>query len=165
MEGQHLYNLSLKWTGNKGVGTESYRSYERSYSITIDGKLDLLGSSDPKFRGDKTKHNPEELLLAALSSCHMLSYLHLCSDAGVVVVDYSDHATGIMVETQDGGGHFKEAILKPIVTVTESSMVEKANELHKKANQVCFIANSVNFPVKHKCICQVLGSTLSDEIL
>lgn len=159
MAGHHHYNLSLKWTGNKGEGTVNYRSYERSYSINIEKKAEILGSSDPKFRGDKTKHNPEELLLAALSSCHMLAYLHLCSEAGVVVVEYTDNATGTMIETADGGGHFTEATLNPIVTLTESSMIEKANELHKKANQLCFIANSVNFLVQHNCTCLVLEAT------
>ena len=155
MNGQHHYNLTLKWTGNKGTGTSDYRAYERSHTICVDGKTEISASSDPAFRGDKTKHNPEELLVAAISSCHMLSYLHLCAVAGVVVTDYVDHATGIMVETPNGSGHFTEVILNPIVTVTEISMTEKANELHKKANELCFIANSVNFPVGHNATCVV----------
>jgi organic hydroperoxide reductase OsmC/OhrA len=150
MNGQHNYALTLKWTGNKGEGTSTYRAYERSHSILIDNKMEILASSDPAFRGDKTKHNPEELLVASLSSCHLLSYLHVCVMAGVVVVDYVDHATGTMVETADGGGHFTEVTLHPVVTVAESSMKEKANELHKKASELCFIAHSVNFPVHHQ---------------
>ncbi len=149
MSGQHQYKATIKWTGNKGKGTENYRNYERSHQIIIENKSDILGSSDPAFRGDKTKHNPEDLLVSSLSACHMLWYLHLCSEAGVIVSDYVDNATGIMVETTNGGGQFSEVTLNPIVTVTEQSMVNKANELHKKANELCFIANSVNFPVGH----------------
>jgi len=155
MKGQHNYSLQLKWTGNKGTGTSNYRAYERSYTIFVENKADLLGSSDPAFRGDRTKHNPEEFLVASLSSCHMLSYLHLCAEAGVVVTDYADNAIGIMMETSNGGGHFTEVTLNPIVIVTETSMIEKANELHKKANEMCFIANSVKFPVHHKSVSKI----------
>lgn len=155
MNGQHNYQLTLKWTGNTGNGTSNYRDYERSYNIVVKNKPDIHGSSDPAFRGDKTKHNPEDLLLAALCSCHMLSYLHLCAIAGIIVSDYIDNATGIMINTSDGGGYFSEVTLNPVVTITENSMIEKANELHKKANKLCFIANSVNFPVHHKPICVI----------
>jgi organic hydroperoxide reductase OsmC/OhrA len=156
MNGQHNYNLTIKWAGNMGTGTSHYREYERNHTIFVDNKPDILASSDPAFRGDKTKHNPEELLLASLSSCHMLSYLHLCAVSGVVVTDYVDNATGIMIETSNGGGHFSEVTLNPVVTVTENSMIPKANELHKKANELCFIANSVNFPVHHKPKCHTM---------
>lgn len=156
MNGQHSYNLTVKWTGNKGTGTSSYKAFERSHTIIVNNKVELLGSSDPAFRGDRTKHNPEELLVASLSSCHLLWYLHLCAEAGIIVVDYVDNATGIMMETSNGGGHFTEVTLNPIVIVTENSMVEKANELHKKANELCFIANSVNFPVHHKPTSKIL---------
>src|SRR5258705_10925026 len=105
MKGQHHYDLTLNWTGNTGEGTSHYRSYERSHTIMIDNKAELLCSSDPAFRGDKTKHNPEEFMVASLSACHMLWYLHLCSEAGVIVTHYVDHATGTMVETSDGGGY------------------------------------------------------------
>ena len=157
MNGQHNYNLTIKWTGNKGTGTSDYRSYDRSHSISVNNKTEILASSDPAFRGDKTRHNPEDLLVASLSSCHMLSYLHLCAVGGVVVTGYVDNATGIMTETPNGGGRFTEVTLNPVVTVTESSMTEKANELHKKANELCFIANSVNFPVKHNPTCNMAG--------
>ena len=156
MNGQHNYNLTVKWTGNKGTGTSGYKAFERSHIIIVNNKAELLGSSDPAFRGDKTKHNPEELLVASLSSCHMLWYLHLYAEAGVIVVDYVDNATGIMMETSNGGGHFTEVTLNPIVIVTENSMVEKANKLHKKANELCFIANSVNFPIHHKPTSKIL---------
>lgn len=145
----HSYKATIKWTGNKGLGTTNYQTYDREHLICIDSKPDISGSSDPAFRGDSTKHNPEDLLVSSLSACHMLWYLHLCSQAGVVVTDYFDNATGIMEETESGGGYFKEVTLNPIVTVTEDTMIDKANELHKKANELCFIANSVNFPVYH----------------
>ena len=154
MSKQHDYKLTVKWTGNSGTGTSDYKSYQRSHIISVENKPDIAGSADPTFRGDKTRHNPEELLVASLSSCHLLWYLHLCAEAGVVVTDYVDNAIGIMAQTPDGGGHFTEVTLNPTVTVTEISMIEKANELHKKASELCFIANSVNFPVHHKLICR-----------
>lgn len=141
--------LTTKWTGNRGEGTSAYRAYDRNHDISIDGKQVIAGSSDPAFRGDKTKHNPEELLVAALSACHMLSYLHVCVNNGVIVVDYVDEATGVMLENSDGSGQFTGVTLNPKVTVADSSMIEKANALHHEANQLCFIARSVNFPVHH----------------
>lgn len=155
MNQPHNYKLTVKWTGNTGTGTSNYREYERSHIIITENKADILGSSDPAFRGDKSKHNPEDLLLAALSSCHMLSYLHLCALSEVIVTEYIDHATGIMIYTPDGGGHFSEVTLNPIVTVTDNSMRKKADELHKKANELCFIANSVNFPVHHQPVSKI----------
>lgn len=154
MSGQHNYAVTIKWTGNTGDGTSSYRGYERSHLIIIDGKIDIAASSDPTFRGDKSRHNPEELLVAALSSCHMLSFLYECARAGIVVTDYIDHAQGTMIETPDGGGHFTEVTLSPEVTVKEKEMIEKANELHHNAGKLCFIANSVNFPVNHRPTCK-----------
>ena len=156
MNNKHHYKSTTKWTGNTGSGTSNYRNYERSYSILMEGKTEILGSSDPAFRGDTTKHNPEDLLLASLSSCHMLWYLHLCAEAGVIVTAYEDEATGVMLETANGGGHFTKITLNPHVTVSENTMFEKANSLHKKANELCFIANSVNFPVYHNSIVLVL---------
>jgi organic hydroperoxide reductase OsmC/OhrA len=155
MDKLHNYKLTTKWTGNKGTGTTGYADYERSHSIFIDGKPDIHASSDAPFRGDITKPNPEDFLLSAVSSCHMLWYLHLCADAGVVVVDYTDNATGVMVQLPTGGGHFREITLNPLVTVTDASMVARANELHKKANEKCFIANSLNFKVAHNPTCVV----------
>lgn len=155
MEKSHHYKTSLRWTGNLGEGTVNYKSYSRDHIISIEGKQDINGSSDPSFRGDKTRQNPEELLLASLSACHMLWYLHFCSEAGVVVVDYIDHATGIMKETSNGAGKFSEVTLSPVVAVSDHTMVEKANALHKKANEFCFIANSCNFPVLHLPVCRV----------
>ena len=149
MHPNHDYKLTLKWTGNKGTGTSGYRTYDRNHEILIEGKTTLLGSADPTFHGDKTVHNPEDLLLASLSACHMMSYLHVCVKAGIVVTDYIDNATGIMTVNADGSGRFIEVTLNPVVTITDKSQLAKANELHQEANQLCFIANSVNFPVKH----------------
>ena len=153
MKKQHNYTANIEWTGNKGKGTSNYKDYERSHSISIDNKPDILCSSDPEFRGDKTKYNPEELLLASLSSCHMLWYLHLCSESNIFVNKYIDTAIGIMITNPDGSGHFSEVSLNPTVIVSESSMIEKAIELHKKAHKLCFIANSVNFKVIHNPVC------------
>ena len=147
--GNHTYDITLKWTGNKGAGTFDYRVYERSHTISVENKEDIYGSSDPKFRGDNTKHNPEELLVASLSACHMLWYLHLCAENGVIVIDYVDNASGTMIENADRSGQFVEVILNPLVTLAETAMEERALELHQEANKLCFIANSVNFPVKH----------------
>lgn len=155
MNKEHHYSTSIEWTGNKGTGTSGYRNYDRSYTISIENKVTIDGSSDPAFRGDKTKHNPEELFLASLSSCHMLWYLHFCSEAGVILTEYTDKATGIMAETANGSGHFTEVTLHPEIIVTDESMIEKAVELHQKANEFCFIANSVNFKVKHSPTVQV----------
>ncbi|WP_418122676.1 OsmC family protein [Chryseobacterium sp. PTM-20240506] len=155
MNKEHYYSTSIEWTGNKGTGTSGYRNYDRSYTISIENKVTIDGSSDPAFRGDKTKHNPEELFLASLSSCHMLWYLHFCSEAGVILTEYTDKATGIMAETANGSGHFTEVTLHPEIIVTDESMIEKAVELHQKANEFCFIANSVNFKVKHSPTVQV----------
>jgi len=145
----HQYKATITWTGNKGSGTSSYRDFERAHEIAVEGKSVIPASSDPAFRGDKTRYNPEELFLASISSCHMLWYLHLCSEAGVVVIDYVDNATGIMLEEANGSGRFTAVTLYPQVTVTANSMIEKANELHHKANEYCFIANSCNFPIHH----------------
>ena len=152
---EHHYKTTVNWTGNNGKGTQNYISYKRDYSISADGKSTIEGSSDPAFRGDKNRYNPEELLLASLSSCHMLWYLHLCSENGIIVTSYTDTAKGVMTETANGGGRFTEVMLNPVVTVTESAMVDKANELHAEANKLCFIANSCNFPILHESECRV----------
>lgn len=150
MEKAHHYATTLVWTGNKGEGTAHYRAYDRDHTLFVDHKPEILASSDPSFRGNPARYNPEELLVFALSSCHMLSYLHLCAVNKVVVVDYRDRAEGTMEETSDGGGHFTVVILRPVVTVAEEGMVEKARELHHAASRLCFIANSCNFPIRHE---------------
>lgn len=150
MLNKHHYNTKLTWTGNSGDGTSDYKSYERSYKIEVDGKSIIQGSSDPAFRGDASKYNPEELFLASISSCHMLWYLHLCSVNNIVVIDYSDKAVGMMVENKDGSGQFELVTLNPEIIVEEKSMIELAKSLHKQANELCFIANSCNFKIDHK---------------
>lgn len=151
----HHYKSTINWVGNLGTGTSNYRAYSRNHDISIDGKSVIPASADPSFRGDAARYNPEELLISSLASCHMLWYLHLCSVNGVTVMEYRDEATGTMEETADGGGHFKQVTLHPIVTVTDAAMVNKANSLHHEANKLCFIANSCNFPIHHQPTCIV----------
>jgi organic hydroperoxide reductase OsmC/OhrA len=147
----HHYAVIVKWTGNTGTGTSGYRSYERQHEIFAETQKPVIpGSSDPAFRGDPTRWNPEELLVAALSACHKLWYLHLCAAAGIVVVSYVDHAEGVMEETTDGSGFFQRVILRPEVTVASGSDLARARELHDSAHAKCFIARSVNFPVQHE---------------
>lgn len=155
MSKEHHYQTRIIWTGNRGSGTSGYADYDRSHTLQVSGKPDLPCSSDTPFRGDATKYNPEDLLLTSLSSCHMLWYLHLCADAGIIVTDYSDEATGTLVITPENGGHFSEVTLHPHVTVSDSAMIEKAQALHESAHRHCFIANSVNFPVHHLPTCEV----------
>lgn len=159
MNKNHHYSLLLKWTGNTGSGTSAYRAYERSYKVIIDGKADLHCSSDPAFRGDSSKHNPEELFVASISSCHMLWYLHLCADAGIIVLNYADDASGIMEETSNDGGKFIGVTLKPKVLVQDAASIAKAIALHKRANELCFIANSCNFPIYHQPIVIAQGQS------
>ena len=145
----HSYNTVIEWTGNTGEGTAHYRSYSRNHIIRGNGKKPVEASSDPAFSGDPSRYNPEELLLASLSACHMLWYLHLCADNGIVVIAYTDHATGTMEENENGG-RFLEVTLHPQIKLSEASMMEKAKALHTVAHQKCFIANSCNFPVHHQ---------------
>ena len=155
MTNTHRYQTQVLWTGNLGQGTASYRAYEQSHEIVVEGKLPISGSSDPAFSGDKTRYNPEELLVASISACHMLWYLHLCAEASIVVTHYLDQAVGSMQETEDGGGHFTEVILKPVVTVAAGSDTNQAEKLHEQAHHFCFIANSMNFPVLCKPSIQI----------
>jgi organic hydroperoxide reductase OsmC/OhrA len=143
----HSYAVDLRWTGNTGAGTATYRSFERSHELSAAGKMPIAGSSDPAFRGDPACWNPEELLVASLSQCHMLWYLHLCAMARVVVTAYEDHPTGTMAEHDDGAGEFTEVALHPVVTVASPDMVEAAVALHAEVHKYCFIARSVRFPV------------------
>lgn len=152
---QHHYQTSLKWTGNTGIGTSSYRAYERAHEVSVEGKPVILASSDPAFRGERSRYNPEEMLVMSLSSCHMLWFLHLCSEAGVMVVDYTDNATGTMEETANGSGRFQTVVLHPHVVVSEQQMVAKLSDLHHQAHEMCFIANSCTFPVTHEATAAV----------
>jgi len=143
---RHRYAVTVEWTGNRGEGTATYRSYSRDHAIAVAGKPAIAGSSDPVFRGDASRHNPEDFLVSALSACHMLSYLHLCAVSGIVVTAYEDHAAGDMRETADGGGRFTGVVLRPRVTISAGDP-GLARALHEKAHRLCFIASSVNFPV------------------
>lgn len=162
MSKQHIYSVFVTWVGNRGSGTSGYRDYDRKHEVAVgdvplahspaecQGPQPIAGSSDPAFRGDAGRWNPEQLLTAALSQCHMLSYLHACAAAGVVVTEYSDHAVATMTEDASGGGRFTEAVLRPRVTVNSPEDIEKATALHEDAHEKCFIASSVNFPVRHE---------------
>ena len=144
----HRYELQVEWTGNRGSGTSGYRDYDRRCLITATGKPELLGSADRTFHGDADRWNPEELLVAALSQCHLLAYLHVAAEAGVVVHGYTDDAHGAMETNRDGSGQFRSVTLRPRVLVAEAGMIERAQGLHERAHELCFIARSVNFPVE-----------------
>lgn len=146
----HSYTVTVTWTGNTGQGTSGYRLYERAHEVVVHGKPGIPASADPAFRGDKARYNPEEMLVASLSSCHMLWYLHLCSIEGIVIEAYQDVAEGVMVEQADGGGRFTEVVLQPEITLAAGADVERARALHREANDKCFIANSVNFAIRHE---------------
>lgn len=144
---EHRYGATVRWTGNRGTGTSAYRAYGRDHEISSEGKPEIAGSSDPAFRGDRARWNPEDLLVSALSACHMLFYLHLCADAGIVVTGYEDAAEGTMRETSDGGGRFTDVVLRPRVTIASGDR-QRADRLHEEAHRLCFIASSINFPVR-----------------
>lgn len=149
MDLEHRYAVSLVWQGNLGTGTNGYRDYSRAHVVTAAGNAhEILGSSDRAFRGDPERWNPEELLVAALSQCHLLSYLHVAARRGVVVEAYRDEASGTMVQVGDGG-HFTEVTLRPTVTISAGDP-ETALQAHEEAAELCFIAASVSFPVRHE---------------
>ena len=145
---EHHYPVTIIWTGNQGTGTSAYRAYSRDHVIHAGDKPEIAGSSDPSFRGDPGRWNPEELLVASLSACHKLWYLGLCAGAGIVVTGYEDRAEGWMVEEAGGAGQFTRVLLHPRVTLAPGSDLEKAAHLHHTAHEMCFIARSVNFPVE-----------------
>lgn len=147
---RHTYKARVTWTGGRGEGTASYRSYRRDFDISCRGKPVIKGSADPSYMGDVSRHNPEDLLLASLSSCHMLWYLHLCAESGIAVTAYEDHAEGVMEVYPDGSGQFVIVALRPRVTISSDSDAGRAERLHQNANALCFIAKSVNFPVEHQ---------------
>lgn len=145
---EHRYATTVSWTGNHGEGTASYSAYSRAHQIKASGKPAIAGSADPAFLGERARYNPEELLVASLSSCHMLWYLHLCADAGVTVQAYEDAAEGFMALDAEGGGVFTEVVLRPRVLITGRDEEAEAMALHHPAHTRCFIARSVNFPVR-----------------
>jgi len=146
---EHHYAVGLDWTGNRGTGTSGYRDYGRDHVLRAEGKHDIAGSSDRAFFGDTDRWNPEELFVGALAQCHLLSYLHVAASNGIVVVGYTDAATGVMEQTADGGGHFTSVTLRPVVSIASGDPA-LALELHHEASTKCFIASSVNFEVLHE---------------
>jgi organic hydroperoxide reductase OsmC/OhrA len=162
LSGQHQYRLTLRWTGNRGSGTSGYRAYGREHEVRADGRPILLGSSDPVFRGNAERWNPEQLLLAAAAQCHLLSYLHVAAVSGVVVTDYVDSPTAVMTEDGAGGGRFTDITLHPVVTVAAADQVQTAQELHAEASQKCFIAASLAVPVHHEVRTLVAGAERRD---
>lgn len=150
-----MTQVRLRWTGNRGVGTADYTSYARDHELAAAGKPVIAGSSDPRFRGDATRWNPEELLLGAISACHHLWYLHLCADAGIVVTDYRDEADAVLTLDAHGNGQLTEATLRPHVTIAAGSDAARAEALHAEAQRRCFIARSLAFPVRHAAVIAV----------
>jgi len=146
---EHTYNVNVEWTGNLGQGTSGYQTYKRDYTLSSGDKLPIFGSSDPAFLGDPKKWNPEDLLVASASACHKLWYLHLCAVNNIQVVSYFDSAQGSMIDQHPTKkGHFTEILLKPIIYITAQSDIKRAFQLHDDAHHECFIANSLNFPVR-----------------
>lgn len=155
----HHYRITTRWTGNLGPGTAAYTAYSRSHELSAEGKAaPIPGTSDPRFRGDPARYNPEELLLGALSACHMLWVLHLCADAGIIATEYSDEAEAEMCELADGSGQFTRAVLRPRMRITDASRIADAAAIHERAHHLCFIARSVNFPVE--CVPQITAANI-----
>lgn len=146
----HEYTAKLTWEGNTGEGTASYTSYSRRHRIGVAGKPDLEGTADVAFRGDRDRHNPEDLFVSAIAACHMLSYLAACARRGVRVIAYEDEATGVMHTNASGGGAFERVTLHPRVTVADGADVDLAMALHDTAHELCFIANSCSVRIDHE---------------
>lgn len=152
----HHYKLKLDWESHDGNGTANVRTYDRSHTVSIDGKPHLQLTTDNPSVGDRSKLNPEDLLVSSVASCHMLSYLYACALEGVIIMSYTDEATGTMIDNGADGGHFQEITLRPVMTVADSSMVAKAIALHHEAHRICYIANSLNFKVSCQPVCHVI---------
>ena len=155
MDADHLFLASLTWTGNRGTGTSATRAFGRDHVVSVAGKPDIHGSAARVFHGDVDRWNPEEMLIAALAQCHLLSYLYVAVRNGIVVESYEDAAQGTLVTTPDGGGRFREVVLRPVVTISDGDPL-LATTLHAEANRLCFIASSVNFPVRHEPVVRVV---------
>jgi organic hydroperoxide reductase OsmC/OhrA len=147
---EHRYELTVEWTGDRGTGTRSYTGYGRDHIVSAEGLPKIRASADPSFRGEDSRWNPEQLFVASLSQCHMLWFLHLCADSGVVVLEYVDHPVGTMVTGKDGRGEFTEVLLRPAVAVAGQDQVERTWDLHDRAHEMCFISRSVKCPVRHE---------------
>lgn len=153
----HDYEIELTWTGNTGTGTSSYRGFSRDHTVTAAGPGSILGSSDPAFRGDSARWNPEQLFLSSIAQCHMLWYLHLAARSGVVVTAYEDRPTGVMVEEAGAAGQFERVTLHPTVTITAESDPTVAEQLHHQVGDYCFIARSINTPIHHEVVVHLEG--------
>ena len=151
---EHAYSALVEWNGNTGTGTATYAGYARSYRVHVSGKRDLELSADPAFRGDPTRHNPEDLFLTAVSACHMLFYLALCARERIPVVAYTDQAEAILRMDASGGGRFEAISLHPRVTIADASQRELAAALHRVAHEQCFIANSCSSPITCDAVIQ-----------
>lgn len=157
MNRDHRYAVALAWTGNLGTGTQGHGSYSRDHEVTVEGVAPIAGSSDVSFRGDPARWNPEQLLLASVAQCHMLWYLSLAASAGITVVEYADQATGLMTEHADGAGQFVSVTLRPEVTIADAEDTPRAHELHDQVGSYCFVARSVNFPIRHEVTIRAAG--------
>ena len=147
---QHRFQVTTQWTGNLGTGTSSYTAYSRNHELAAAGKATRIEGSSSVARGDHSRYNPEELLVGALSACHMMWVLHLCADAGIVITEYSDEAFGEMAEHPGGAGEFTRVVLQPHMTITDPARIEEAHAIHARAHEVCCLARSMNFPVEHQ---------------
>jgi organic hydroperoxide reductase OsmC/OhrA len=159
----HVYVARISWTGNSGGGTSNYSDYDRCFDVEIEGKPVLQGSADPIFRGDPARYNPEDLMLAAASSCHMLTYLALCASRGLVVVAYEDEAKGELHIEAAGGGRFEHLRLHPVVTLAAGQDAGLARNLHEEAQRLCFIANSCSTPIAHEIRIRMAGADCQES--
>lgn len=155
----HHYELLINWTGNTGSGTQTLRSYSRNLEVMAAGLQAIAASSDPAFRGDPARWNPEQLFLASIAQCHMLWYLGMAAEAGVVVTAYEDRPVGIMIEEANGAGQFESVTLRPLVTITPDSDAALAQSLHDRVGEYCFIARSIKTSIHHKVTVQIQDQT------
>ena len=149
----HLFKVALNWMKKDNISSSSTRIYTKSHHISIEGKPDLEVSAAKAFKGDPNLYNPEDLLLSSLTSCHMMSYLYCCMQYKIEVISYQDHSEATLQVNPDGSGKIVKVDLFPEIIISDSSQIELALSLHKKANELCFIANSCNFPVYHHAKC------------
>ncbi|MGV0996986.1 OsmC family protein [Empedobacter falsenii] len=149
----HLFKVALNWIKKESKMDSSTRIYTKSHHISIEGKPDLEVSAAKAFKGDPNLYNPEDLLLSSLTSCHMMSYLYCCAQHKIEVISYQDHSEATLQVNPDGSGKIVKVDLFPDIIISDSSQIELALSLHKKANELCFIANSCNFPVYHHAKC------------
>jgi len=152
---KHLFKAEAKWTSKQIQEDLTKKFYSKSHKINIEGKPILNVSAAKAFKGDPELYNPEDLLLSSLVSCHMMSYLYVCSQNGIEILEYSDNAEATLEVSPDGSGRFVEVVLNPKVKISNPDKTDLALELHTKANQLCFIANSCNFPVLHEASCEI----------